>query len=259
MNRSNPLTVIWDALVGQTIQTFKINEVKKTIQHFEKESGARPNRKKTCAMGLGEWNKRDSTSQSFTWLNQTEYLGGLVVKQMLRAMKDTRQKVKRKLKTAVNLWKARTLSLRGKALVINTCMVSRTAYTASVFPMPTKTLPDINKVIWPFLWVNSPDLLPREQATWPLSEGGVGIVDNYDKVRSIGMSAVELFRATAVEYDRPIKGETVPDRARRAKIRSWAQCCWNSQEWLGKTGIQERDEDRGIEDQPEARRQTLLP
>ena len=46
------------------------------------------------------------------------------------------------------------------------------------------------------------------------------------------------------------KGETVPDRARRAKIRSWAQCCWNSQEWLGKTGIEERDGDLGIKDQP---------
>ena len=29
-----------------------------------------------------------------------------------------------------------------------------TVYTASVFPMPTETLTDINKVIWPFLWDN---------------------------------------------------------------------------------------------------------
>ena len=43
----------------------EINEVEKTIQHFEKESGARLNRVKTCAMELGEWNKRDTTGQSF--------------------------------------------------------------------------------------------------------------------------------------------------------------------------------------------------
>ena len=59
-----------------------------------------------------------------------------------------------------------------------------------------------NKVIWPFLWDNSPDFVPYEQATIPLSEGGLGIVDIPDKVRSIGMRAIELFRATAVEYDR---------------------------------------------------------
>ena len=121
---------------------------------------------------------------------------------MRQEMKDTWQKVTRKLKTAVNLWEARTLSLRGKALVINTCMVSRTVYTASVFPMPTETLTEINKVVWPFLWDNSPDLVPREQATRPLSDGGLGIVDIPDKVRSIGMRAIELFRTTAVEYDR---------------------------------------------------------
>ena len=152
-------------------------------------------------MGLGEWNKRDSTGQSFKWVNQTAYLGVFVGKDMLQAMKDTWQKVTRKLKTAANLWKASTLSLRGKALVINTCMVSR---TASVFPMPMETLTEINKVIdiWPFLWDNSPDLVPREQATRPLSEGGLGIVDISDKVRSIGMRAIEIFRLTAVEYDR---------------------------------------------------------
>ena len=180
----------------------EINEVEKTIQHFEKESGARLDREKTCAMGLGEWNKRDSTGQSFKWVNQMTYLGVFVGKDMRQAMKDTWQKVTRKLKTAVNLWKARTLSLRGKALVINTCMVSRTVYTASVFPMPTETLTEINKVVWPFLWDNSPDLVPREQATRPLSDGGLGIVDIPDKVSSIGMRAIELLRATAVEYDR---------------------------------------------------------
>ena len=65
-----------------------------------------------------------------------------------------------------------------------------------------ETLMEINKVIWPFLWDNSPDLVPREQVTRPLSEGGLGIVDISDKVRSIGMRAIEIFRATAVEYDR---------------------------------------------------------
>ena len=51
---------------------------------------------------------------------------------------------------------------------------------------------------------HSPDLVvvPREQATRPLSEGGLGIVEIPDKVRSIGMRAIELFRETAVEYDR---------------------------------------------------------
>ena len=223
----------------------EIKEVEKTIQHFEKESGARLNREKTCAMGLREWS-RDSTGQSFKWVNQRAYLGVFVGKDMLQAIKDTWQKVTRKLKTAVNLWKARTLSLRarGKALVINTCMVSRTVYTASVFPMPTETLTEINKVIWPFLWNNSPDLVPREQATRRLSEGGLGIVDIPDKVRSIEIRAIEIFRAAAVEYDR--KGETVLDRASRAKARSRNQYCWNPQEWPGrvKTEIQKRDQDQ---------------
>ena len=91
------------ALGGESEE--EINEVEKTIQHFEKESGARLNREKTCAMGLGEWNKRDSTGQSFKWVNQMAYLGVFVGKDMLQAMKDTWQKVTRKLKTAANLWK----------------------------------------------------------------------------------------------------------------------------------------------------------
>ena len=72
------------------------------------------------------------------------------------------------------------------------------------------------------------DLVPREQATRPLSEGGLGIVDIPDKVRSIGMRAIELFRATAASYDRL---EIKLERVCRAKVRSWTQCCWNR--WAG--------------------------
>ena len=50
---------------------------------------------------------RGSTGQSFKWVSQTAYLGVFVGKDMLQAMKDTWQKVTRKLKTAVNLWKAK--------------------------------------------------------------------------------------------------------------------------------------------------------
>ena len=145
-------------------------------------------------------------------------------------MKNTWQKVTWKLETEVNLWKGRTLSLWGKALVINTCMVSRTVYTASVFLMPTETLTEINKVIWPFQEDNSPDLVPCEQTTRPLSEGGVGIVDISDKVRSTGMRAIELFRAKAVEYDRL---ETDLDRVGRAKVRSWTVAESLKNGWAG--------------------------
>ena len=61
------------------------------------------------------------------------------------------------------------------------------------------------------------DLVPREQATRPLSEGGLGIVDIPDKVRSIGMRAIELLRATAASYDRL---EIKLERVCRAKVRS---------------------------------------
>ena len=84
--------------------------------------------------------------------------------------------------------------------------------------MPTETLTEINKAIWPFLWDNSPDLVPCEQATRPLSEGGLdswhprqGKVDWNESNWDIQSNNSGVWS---------IKGETVLDRAWRAKVRA---------------------------------------
>ena len=124
---------------------------------WDSESGARETRRVSRSNGL---------IKRHIWEYSWE-------KDMQQAMKDTWQKVTRKLKTAVNLWKARTLSLRGKALVINTCMVSRTVYTASVFPMPTETLTELTRssgrscgTIHQTLYHENKPLDPCQKADW---------------------------------------------------------------------------------------------
>ena len=81
------------------------------------------------------------------------------------------------MKNNVKLQNQRHLSLKGNTIIINTILLSKLWYVCSVFPLPKNLIPEINKIIFKFLWNNkNPEPIARETLFLPRERGGLGIL-----------------------------------------------------------------------------------
>ena len=71
----------------------------------------------------------------------------------------------------------RNLSLKGKTLVINTCILPKVGFVSNVFPLHTYIILEIKKIIFGYLWKGSAaKSIARETLFLPRDRGGLGIL-----------------------------------------------------------------------------------
>ena len=71
----------------------------------------------------------------------------------------------------------RNLSLKGKTIVINTLILSKLWLMANTFPIPKDLIPEINKIMFGYLWKGSgAEPIARETLFLPRDGGGLGIL-----------------------------------------------------------------------------------
>ena len=68
----------------------------------------------------------------------------------------------KKLQSHLNLWKRRSLSLVGRALLVKALGLSKLNYLASVLIVPNWVKNKVNEVIWPFLWRKKFETVSRQ-------------------------------------------------------------------------------------------------
>ena len=82
----------------------------------------------------------------------------------------------RKMKTKLNLWQTRDLTLYGKSLLAKTLGASQLIYAASMISMPDTVINTVQSHLFSFLWKNKKDKIKRNVAFQPLSEGGLNFI-----------------------------------------------------------------------------------
>ena len=63
----------------------------------------------------------------------------------------------RKMKTKLNLWQTRDLTVYGKSLLAKTLGASQLIYTASMISMPDTVINTVQSHLFYFLWKNKKD------------------------------------------------------------------------------------------------------
>ena len=119
-----------------------------SVKLYELGSGAKLNLSKTEAMWLGAWKSRDDQSLGLNWVKKMKILGvffGPNIEQ------DNWLPKLKKLESHLNLWKRRSLSLVGRALLVNALGLSKLNYLATVLIVPDWVKHKVNSLIWPFL------------------------------------------------------------------------------------------------------------
>ena len=126
-----------------------ITEVSEVYHVFESGSSAKLNHSKSEGLWLGSWNGRVDAPVDISWTSVKIKVLGVFI-----GPDDLEEANWRSCITAVknvlSSWRQRSLSLHGKALVINVLALARIWYVASLIHVPSTVIKEINSLAFKF-------------------------------------------------------------------------------------------------------------
>ena len=180
-----------------TIITSNVDSLKSHLQvidWFGTVSGLKLNKKKTKAMWLGTIKHSRSKILEFkSTKDPIKVLGTFLSYNQNKNVEENFMNRIRKMKTKLNLWLSRDLTLYGKSLLAKTLGVSQLIYAASMLSVLTSVMKNVQTELFNFLWKNKKDKIKRLVMYQPLVEGGVNIVNFPAVVKSLRLAWISRF------------------------------------------------------------------
>ena len=169
-----------------------IEEVFNVYSLYERGSGAKLNPSKCEGLWLGPWNGRTDSPVNIIWSSvKIKVLGVFLGPGNLDEI-NWRPRIT-SVENALNSWRQRSLSYRGKALVINALALSRVWYVASLIPVPPWVLSELTSLVFKFFWSGKRDLNARMVVCQPSFLGGFSVVDCQTKLWALRVQWVRRF------------------------------------------------------------------
>ena len=152
------------------------------FRRFQRATGSTINANKTKGLVLGKPKMPDRRCIDIIWRNKEgmEVLGILFFPKYETTRLRNWLKIRSEMEAQIRKLKSRPLSLKGKVLLLNTVVMAKMWYVASVYPNPSekKFKKSIYKPIFNFLW-NKENASPIKKKTvfQPRERGGLGLKD----------------------------------------------------------------------------------
>ena len=162
--------------------TSDINSIHYTLASFDtyyKASGCKLKQSKLKGLIVGHNTDSTYLPDQINWVNTTglKILGITFFNDPLYTINYNWRTVISKLKSKLAKLRYRTLSLRGKATILNTLALSKVWFLASLLHIPKWALTMIEKQIFAFLWDNKKmEPIKRKTLYLPTELGGLGIL-----------------------------------------------------------------------------------
>ena len=160
------------------------------IEWFGTVSGLKLNKKKTKAMRLGTMKHSSSKILDFKSIKDPiKVLGAFLLYNQNKNVEENFSNKIRKMKTKLNLWLSRDLTLYGQSLLAKSLGVSQLVYAVSMFSVPTSIVKSIQTELFSFLWKNkTKNKIKRMVMYQPLAEGGLNFVNFPAVVKSLRLA-----------------------------------------------------------------------
>ena len=126
-----------------------IKESFKMLDRYENASRAKIHKTKTTALYIGPWKTKKPEFEEITWTNKNVKTLGVHHGYHINQQEIWMEKIT-KIKTCIQVWKSRNLSLRGKVLIIKTFLISQIGYELEMNGIPKNKEKEINTLIWNF-------------------------------------------------------------------------------------------------------------
>ena len=159
---------------------------------YERGSGARLNLAKCEGLWLGSWNGRTDAPVAISWTSVKIKVRGVFLGPGNLDEVNWRPRITA-VENVLNSWWQRSLSYRGRALVINALALSRIWYVASLVPVPPWVISDLNSLVFKFFGSGKRDLVARQVVFQPYCLGGFNVVDCQAKIWALRVQWVRRF------------------------------------------------------------------
>ena len=159
---------------------------------YERGSGSKLNLSKSKGLWLGTWANLSDPPVALEWLSVKIKVLGVFLgpgnldddnwKPRIAAVENT-----------LSSWRQSILSFQGRALVINTLVLSQVWYVASLIHMPPWVLGKLLRLVFSFFWKGKMDLVAPTVVVQAPSVDGFSVVDVKLKVQSLLVQWVRRF------------------------------------------------------------------
>ena len=127
---------------------------------FERASGSRLNQAKSKGLWLGGWCGRSDPPVALEWSSSKIKVLGVFIGAGDLDVDNWRPRIDA-VDHVLKSWRSRSLSFRGKALVINALALSRVWYVASLVHMPAWVAKELASLAFSFFWSGKRELVSR--------------------------------------------------------------------------------------------------
>ena len=155
------------------------NSAKRFLDKFEKASGLKVNKVKTEALWIGSARNNISKPLGLNWQNQTLKILGMYIGYDNNKIRELNwEKRIDALKTTLNIWNGRNLTISGRVFLAKSLGISKILYISSVSPVDQQIINNINSILYAFIWKGqNKERIKRNMLISKPDHGGLNMLD----------------------------------------------------------------------------------
>ena len=168
-----------------------ITETFHVFHGYERAAGAKINKSKCKGLWCGSLRHRVDQLYGFDWYNDCipdkilgQYFGNIDC-----SRRNWEEKIQ-KINNIIGAWCHRDLSLKGRALLINSLLTSTLWYNVTSLAVPSWAISQIEQAIYGFFWKDKQPLVNRDILALPLREGGFNIPRLETKIQAFRLNSL---------------------------------------------------------------------
>jgi len=163
--------------------TQSISKILVISELYSLASGALLNKSKSCAIWLGKWRNHSNNLYGLKWVKSIKICG------VYFSDKDTVNEnwdpILSKMAKTVDLFKSRSMSVFGKAVVSNIVLCSKLWYMASVVDIPPLHMDRCVRMIFSFIWSDQTERVSRKTLYLNPEKGGLNVTHVHSKIKAL--------------------------------------------------------------------------
>lgn len=162
------------------------------VKEFCKKSGGKINEDKTVYMRFGGAPVLTDAFK-FKEAKEMKILGILMGEDDKKTSNIMWEGILGNIERTVNLWKLRTLCLKGKVLILNVLVVSKLWYFLNVTNVPVWVERRLKQCFVEFLWEKKPPRIAYDTLIGAVEKGGLGLMDVVQRKKGMRVKIVKKF------------------------------------------------------------------
>ena len=196
---------LWASIIAsQTNYTELIN----TVDKFCIETGQKINYNKTQVIRIGSLRKSNArfySDKQLHWLDKVKVLGIDICADRQQMMKINYDNLILKVQTTLNKWHARSLTLAGRVLVVNTLAASLAMQKFTCLPTPDDTIfKKFKDLVINFIWKAKRPKIAYNTLIQDTVKGSLKLVDFKSKEQSLKVTWIKKYSDKPESYNRAV-------------------------------------------------------